>query len=72
MIACLHIRMGVWMCVYVDVCVRMYMFVRLGTWLFFNVSICVFVRVSDRGGIHIYAFCCTLEMYCTAVALLDI
>jgi len=76
-IACLHIRMGVWMGVYGHVCVRMYMFVRLRTWLFVNVSIFVCVILCVRayvrqGGIDIYAYCCTLELYCTAVALLDI
>ena len=36
--------------------------------------ICVHARERERGdsGIHIYAICCTLELYCAAVALLDI
>jgi len=66
-IAFVHIRMGA--------CMGVWMYV------YSNVHVCTLVRVcfcvracmcrSDVG-FHIYAFCCALQLYWTAVALFDI
>jgi len=77
-IAFVHIRigacMGVWMYVYrnVHVC-------TLAQVAFRSVLICVRVCFCVRAcmcqsvvGFHMYAFCCALQLYCTAVALFDI